>query len=60
MEVGLLVGGIRLRENRLRRRRYVREFETCKVEGDSKELGGEGGTMSVQGGGRQRGRKPAV
>jgi len=56
-----MAGGVRVRENRLRRR-YVREFEAShgEVEGDSKELGGEGGTMSVQRGGRQRGRKPVV
>lgn len=57
--VGYWRGGVW--ENRLKRR-YVREFEANdgEVEGDSKDLGGEGGTMSVQKGGRQRGRKLVV
>lgn len=43
--VGYWRGGVW--ENRLKRR-YVREFEANdgEVEGDSKDLGGEGGTMT--------------
>lgn len=42
-------------ENKLSRR-YIRVFEAVEVEGHSKELGGEEGTMSLPRGRRQHGR----